>query len=79
MAGHKVYSYILRTVKSGRLREPFTKDDSGNACPGFGKGTYNAFLYKHRVRKPGGNSELFKKVCTGKFKLVRPFKYGFDC
>ena len=76
MAGHKVYSCIVRAVKSGKLKEPFTKDDFRNACPNFGEGTYHAFLAKHRVGNPGGNSELFEWVFLGKFKLVRPFKYG---
>lgn len=79
MAGHKVYSCIVRAVRSGKLKEPFTKDDFRMACPNFGEGTYNAFLDKHRVGNPGGNSELFERVSPGKFKLVRPFKYGIDC
>ncbi|MEA2033219.1 MAG: hypothetical protein U9N41_06515 [Euryarchaeota archaeon] len=79
MAGHKIYRCIVEEVKSGTLKEPFTKDDFRTACPKFGEGTYNAFLDKHRVGNPGGNSELFERVSPGKFKLVRPFKYGFDC
>ena len=47
------------------------------ACPGFGKGTYQAFLDKHSFRNPGGNSELFLRVSPGQFKCIRPFKY--DC
>lgn len=34
---HKVYSCIVKAVKSGILREPFTKDDFRNACPNFGE------------------------------------------
>jgi len=37
---------------------------------------YNAFLDKHAVGNPGGNSELFIRVTPGKFKLLRPIKYG---
>jgi len=76
MAGHEVYSCIVRAVKSGKLKEPFTKEDFRHACPNFGEGTYEAFLYKHRAGNPGGNSELFERV--SQFNLVRPFKYGLD-
>ncbi len=71
----KVYSCIIAAVKAGRLREPFTNDDFRNACPGFGTGTYNAFLHKHRLGNPGTASELFIRVNPGKFKCIRPFKY----
>ncbi len=60
----------------GRLKEPFTKEDFLSACPGLGDGTYNAFLHKHRVGNPGANSELFELVMPGKFRCIRPFKYG---
>ncbi len=43
-----------------------------------GSGTYNAFLWKHRVGNPGGKTELFVKVSPGKFALKRPLKYGLD-
>lgn len=76
MAQHKVYSAIVRAVKSKRLKEPFSKEDFKAACPGFGEGTYNAFLYKHRKGNPGGNRELFIRVTPGKFRIIRPFKYG---
>jgi hypothetical protein len=73
---HRVYEAIVRAVKNRSLNEPFTRDDFQASCPGFGKGTYNAFLDKHAVGNPGGNSELFLRVGAGKFKCVRPFKYG---
>lgn len=76
---HKVYQAIVLAIKEGRLKEPFTKEDFRRACPGFGYGTYNAFLWKHRKGNPGGASELFKEVSPGKFRLLRPFKYGIDC
>ncbi len=76
MASHKVYASIVRVIKNGKLKEPFTNDDFKKACLGFAKGTYNAFLHKHRVGNPGGNSELFKLVSPGMFKCVRPFKYN---
>jgi len=46
------------------------------ACPGFGEGTYNAFLDKHSKGNPGRNSELFERVAPGRFVCLRPFKYG---
>ena len=76
MAKHAVYAAIVKVVKSGSLKEPFSNLDFRNACPGFGEGTYQAFLHKHRVGNPGGNSELFVLVSKGRFSLVRPFKYG---
>ncbi|HEX7232098.1 MAG TPA: hypothetical protein VF452_16985, partial [Candidatus Binatia bacterium] len=43
------------------------KSDFKQACPGFGAGTYNAFLDKHMVANPGGNSELFARTSPGFF------------
>ena len=76
MAGHRVYSAIVRAVRSGELAEPFGKADFRRACPDFGNGTYEAFLYKHRLGNPGGNSELFKLVSPGQFRLLKPIRYG---
>jgi hypothetical protein len=73
---HKVYEAIVRAIKVGQLTEPFTMQDFESSCPGFGNGTYNAFLYKHTKGNKGGNSELFKGVAPGKFRCLRPFKYG---
>jgi hypothetical protein len=73
---HKVYSAIVVAIKSGRLVEPFSKEDFRIACPGFGHGTYNAFLDKHSEGNPGGKSELFKRESAGRFKCLRPFRYG---
>lgn len=76
MTQHKVYSAIVEAVKARRLKEPFGSREFKMACPGFGEGTYHAFLYKHSKDNPGEASELFKKVAPGKFRLIRPFKYG---
>jgi len=76
MAGHKAYSAIVKAVGDGRLCEPFSKADFEEECPGFGMGTYNAFLDKHAVGNPGGSSELFVRISPGLFKCVRPFRYG---
>jgi len=76
MIHHRVYSAIVAVVRSGQLTEPFTQADFQRACPGFGLGTYTAFLHKHRLDNPGGNSELFELVNPGQFKLLRPIRYG---
>lgn len=67
----KVYELIRGTIQNGKLREPFTSHDFRNACPGLGEGTYNAFLWKHRLGNPGNNSELFRRVSPGKFRLIK--------
>ena len=73
---HKVYTSIVNAIKAGKLIEPFSVEDFKNVCTGFSAGTYNAFLHKHRLENPGGNSELFELISPGKFKCLRPFKYG---
>jgi len=35
---HGVYTSIVQAVRQGRLKEPFTKRDFRNACPGWGGG-----------------------------------------
>lgn len=73
---HEVYQAIVKAVINGSLQEPFNKKAFRKACPNFGSGTYNAFLWKHAKGNPGGTSELFEKVDRGLFRLIRPFKYG---
>jgi hypothetical protein len=73
---HEVYRAILNAIRTGALREPFSKEGFRIACPGFGNGTYNAFLDKHRHGNPRRNSELFERVSPGQFKSLRPFRYG---
>lgn len=74
---HNVYGAIVAAIKSGILQEPFNKEDFRKTCPGFGDGTYNAFLDKHAKGNPGGNSVLFERVAPGQFRCLRPFKYDF--
>jgi hypothetical protein len=76
VSNHKVYRAILQAVQSGRLAEPFSNEDFRQACPGLWAGTYQAFLHKHRRGNPGGASELFELVSPGRFRLLRPVKYG---
>jgi hypothetical protein len=73
---HKVYESIVTAIKSGKMAEPFTRQDFEMSCPGFGNGTYNAFLYKHVRGNNISNSKLFERVAPGKFRCLRPFKYG---
>lgn len=73
---NKVYASIIRAIRNGKLLEPFSTHDFKRACPGFGKGTYRAFLHKHSNKNPGGYTVLFRRVRPGRFKCIRPFKYG---
>ena len=75
---HKVYRMIVNAIKQGKLKEPFNSKDFRRTCPGLRGGTYQTFLAKHRKGNPGGNSELFERVGSGLFRVIRPFKYGFD-
>ena len=70
-----VYRAIVEQVQSGNLTEPFSAEDFRTACPGFGAGTYKAFLWKH-AKGNGRTSELFEKVCRGMFRCIRPLRYG---
>ncbi len=73
---HRVYRAIVSAVTGGSLKEPFSAKDFENACPGFGRATYRAFLEKHSIGNPGRNSELFERTSPGLFLLVRPIRYG---
>ncbi len=66
----KVYKSIVAAIQNGRLKEPFTSSDFGQACPQWEEGTHSAFLWKHRLGNHGGYHEYFKKVSPGKFKLI---------
>ena len=56
MPKHEVYECIVKAVKNGNMKEPFSAGDFEKACPGFGIGTYRAFLYNlEQVRPPDGN------------------------
>lgn len=67
MAFHEVYRALVTAVENGTLAEPFSSADFEKACPGFGRGTYRAFLWKHS----GGGKEtaLLEKVAPGRFRL----------
>jgi len=70
----RIVGSIDAALASGTLDEPFSNEDFRQACPGFGKGTYNAFLWKHSVGNlgnQGGQTELFVKVGVNSFKRLR--------
>lgn len=67
----KVYQSIVEAIVKGRLKEPFSSKDFQRACSGWAKGTYEAFLYKHRKGNLGDNTELFERVGRGLFRLLR--------
>jgi len=73
---HRVYETIVKKVKSGRLKEPFSSDDLKRTCPEIKETTCRSFLSQHRRGNPRRNNELFQKVNPGRFKLIRPLKYG---
>jgi hypothetical protein len=49
--------------------EPFSNRDFRRICPGFGCGTYQAFLWKHR-RGNGNTTELLELVAPNQFKRI---------
>lgn len=58
---HKIYSAIVQAVNDGRLVEPFGTKEFRKNCPGFGEGTYQAFLYKHKIGNKKNYSVLLNK------------------
>ncbi|MCG2767236.1 MAG: hypothetical protein L6435_02485 [Anaerolineae bacterium] len=76
MADHIVYRAIISVVESGQLKEPFSGADIRHACPELCDATCNTFPHKHSLGNPGGTSELFERVSPGRFRLLRPFRYG---
>jgi hypothetical protein len=75
VASHKVYVAIVKAIEQGKLEELFSSKDFKNACPGFGEGTYSAFLWKHRKGNLEDESELFELLKPNTFRLIRPMKY----
>jgi len=62
---------VREAVQEGKLTEPFSKKNLERVFKNWGKGTYDAYLFKHRVGNPGGYLEYFERVAPGKFKLVK--------
>jgi hypothetical protein len=67
----RIVESIKAAVRTGQLKQPFSNEDFEAACPGFGKGTYQAFLWKHREGNPGGNTEHFRLIGPNQFVLLR--------
>ncbi len=67
----QIVESIDRALDGGTLREPFSNEEFRASCPGFGRGTYNAFLWKHRKGNPDRKTEYFEKVGINKFRRIR--------
>jgi predicted aspartyl protease len=64
-----VATAIDAALVNGNLVEPFSSEDFRRACPGFGGGTDQAFLWKHR-RGNDHTTELFELVAPNQFKRI---------
>jgi predicted aspartyl protease len=62
---------IDAAIKSGRLVEPFSNGGFLAACPGFGGGTYNPFLWKHSCGNPSGLTGYVVPVGANRFRRRR--------
>jgi predicted aspartyl protease len=67
----RVVESVDGEISAGHLTEPFSNEDFKRACPGFGKGTYNAFLWKHRRGNPRSRPEYFELVGKNRFRRIR--------
>ena len=76
LMAHKVYSAIVMAIRSDKLSEPFGEKEFRAACPSLGEGTYRAFLHKHTSGNTAGDTELFERVMPGRFRCIRPLRYG---
>jgi hypothetical protein len=61
---------IRRARAEGRLPERFRPRDVRTACPGWADHFYRAFLPKHRVGNPGGNTAFFEQYADGTYSLL---------
>ena len=73
-----VYKSIVKAVKSGKLKEPFSKGDIYKACKAdsLKESTCNSYPNKHQKGNATKKKEYFDRVSPGKYKLLRPFKNG---
>jgi predicted aspartyl protease len=70
VSSRRVVTAIDAALAGGNLVEPFSNGDFRRACPGFAEGTYNAFLWKHRLGN-GKTTELFDLIAPNQFKRIR--------
>ena len=77
MAGpSSVVAAVDRAIGRGCLNEPFSNEEFEKTCPGFGAGTYNAFLWKHRKGNPSRQKEYFELVGKNLFRRIRAPREG---
>ena len=74
---HGTYARIISAVKSKRLAEPFFPKDVPKACRAKNNAeTFRKFPSAHRKKNPYNHRELFVQLKDGRYKLIRPFRYG---
>jgi hypothetical protein len=73
---HETYKTIIKLINSKKLNEPFYPRDIIKATKVKNPRTFHTFPAKHRKRNPQGTSELFIQQKDGRYKLIRPYKYG---
>jgi len=73
-----VYKSIVKAVKSGKLKEPFSKEDIYKACKAdsLKESTCSSYPNKHQKGNATKKKEYFDRVSPGRYKLLRPFKNG---
>ena len=69
------YAKIVRAVKSKKLKEPFVPHDLVRACR-IGSEAASSYPSRHRRGNPQKKPAYFERTKGGKYRLVRPFKYG---
>ena len=69
-SGKRLIRDIRHAVATGRLTEPFKAGDVKAACPGWAPSTYGTFLPKHCKGNPGGETILFIRVASGRYRLA---------
>ncbi len=72
---YPTYSKIVRAVRSKKLKEPFYPNDLVKAC-GIESRAASRYPARYRRGNPQGKSVYFVQMNNGRYKLVRPFKYG---
>lgn len=73
---HKTYRVVVRLVRSGRLKEPFTPEELAKKAPrGSNRDTFRRFPAKHRKGNGTGDSQLFVRLKDNKYRVLRPFRY----
>jgi hypothetical protein len=65
----KIVTAINISVKSGKLKQPFSVADVNTACNGLLTKS-PSFLSKHRKGNPGGHTIYFFRNNIGKYSLI---------